>query len=124
MLNLFIRLFMLVIAIFSVEAVSYQSLSQVLNQGQYHQRKVELAGEKEYKTVKTDIASLYRDRFINNGFVIGSFQIKSIKLRNLKRVKNLNRNLFLQQQLIVEQIHFIHRQIQFKFSLYSSEYFS
>jgi len=115
---------MLVITIFSVDTATYQPLSTALNQNQYHQRQLASALDNDFKDVKAEIASNYRNTFIQNGFFIDSFRLNSVKLLNAELVENLNYLLFLQQQLIVAQSYFIARHIKLKFSISSLEYLS
>jgi len=115
---------MLDITIFSVDTATYQPLSTALNQNQYHQRQLASALDNDFKDVKAEIARNYRNTFIQNGFVIDSFRLNSVKLLNAELVENLNYLLFLQQQLIVAQSYFIARHIKLKFSISSLEYLS
>jgi len=122
MLNVFIRLFILVISIFSSDAVSYQSLSNSLNPSQYNQQQLDLRKAINKQLTNKRLSAEFRIKYLaKNNFLVNSFQINSIAFYRQKLTECLCNTLFVRQQLIAEQSYFITQQIKLKFSISAPE---
>lgn len=120
MFNLFIRLLMLVVTIFSADAASYQSLSTALNLNQYNQQ---LAKKSDVDTTDaiSSLAHYYRRNLADNGFLVNSYHMSAMALFCANKMQQCHYVLFTHQQAIAAQSYFITHHLQLKYAVFTPE---
>jgi len=98
MLNVFIRLLILVVSIFSADATSYQSLSNTLNPSQYNQQQLDLNKALTKHLTNKCLLAQFRIKYLaKNNFLVNSFQINSVAFYRQKLTECLCNTLFVRQ---------------------------